>query len=268
MIGVAAALAIRSNAARKPGETAHQAAGALRVAALAAAQLHELVLDLAQAIGPAGMAEVVQVAVVLAPGFGRLADDHAAFVALADAAHLLEDDEALEELAAVARGMADDGPADRVLAGTEMLHVGFHLPRVGKLDLAEEGAALPVDARVGDAGMDDALEAVQLRPDAEDVIGIGLAIELVGQLAVLLAADEAHAHQQATGRMLAEPLEQLAPQLPDRFGVKQQHAIFIEPDLAGIDVETQARAQVELLDQLLACHGVSIRLRPGRCAQL
>ena len=237
VMGLAAALATRSKAPRKPGEAPMSlAAGAL--GAEAAAQADQLLAHFVElALQVVGL-EVVQVGVV-APVGQRLTDDVAVGVTTGHAGGLLEDHRAVEELGDVARGVADDAPAGRVFTNAEELQVGIGLPGVAPVHLAGKAAALPVQVGLDDGGLDQAFEGVEFGADAEDIIGVASAEQLLGQLGVLLAGGETHADQQALGPLGTEGVEQLAAQGPHGPGVEQQHAVLVQPDLPFVHIEAQ-----------------------------
>lgn len=136
----------------------------------------------------------------------------------------------------------------------KLLHVRLGFPRACPLDLAEETARLPVDIGLGDFSLDQALEGVKLGADPKHVVVVANTVKFRRQIGVLLTGHEAHAQEQALRTSRAERIEQLLPQGTHRPCVQQQHPVFVEPDLAFVDIETQPRAQVELLDESLLRH--------------
>ena len=108
----------------------------------------------------------------------------------------------------------------------------------------------PVDLRVDDGRLHRAFEACS-RADAEHVVGIALAVNFWPARRPGYAGHEAHPHQHAPRLVIADGVDPRSRhQRADRPRVEQQHAILVEPDLAFVHVEAQARAQVELLINL------------------
>jgi len=122
--------------------------------------------------------------------------------------------------------------------------VPLPLPRVLPKELTVEaaGGAIQIDRHRLHAH--DAFERVQPRAGHEGVEVGALLRALARQLGVAHARRMAHAHQEALGAFHPQAVDQLLAQHRLRLGVHEQHAMLVQPDLAAVGAEANARAQI------------------------
>ncbi|MDT4840468.1 hypothetical protein FQZ97_742930 [compost metagenome] len=178
------------------------------------------------------------------PFLHRLADDAAARVAAAAAADFLVEHLAAEEERRVADGVAEQGPAHRLVELQSLRPAVFHLVGVLPFEVGIELAVLDIDVHLQRIDLDHALERVQLRAGEEHLHRVGLRAQLARQLGVLQAGLVAQAQEQALGPFHAEHLDQLAAEGAHGGGLEQEHALLFEPDLALVAEEADLVRQV------------------------
>ncbi|MNQ74719.1 hypothetical protein D3C85_894840 [compost metagenome] len=178
------------------------------------------------------------------PLLGGLADHPALVVATAAAADLLEDDLAAHERRGIAAGVAEQGPADRLVHQAQLGLADLHLEGVQPVDLGVEAALLDVDVHLDRPRAQHALEHVQLRAGEEDIQLAGVGAQLARQLGVLEAGLIAQAQEEALGALDAEQVDHLAAEVGQRRQRHQQHALLAQPDLAFLADEADLVAQV------------------------
>jgi len=210
----------------------------------AAAQVGHLGLQLVELLDDRVALEVGLEAAGVAPFLGGLADDPALVVAAPAAADFLEDDFPAHERRAVAAGIAQQGPAGRLVHQAQLGLADFHLEGVDPLDLDVEAPTLDVDVHFQRAHLDQPLERMQLRPGEEDLQLAAVRAQLARQLGILQAGLVAQAQEEALGPLDADQADHLATEAGQRRQLHQQHALLAEPDLAFGGDETDLAAEV------------------------
>jgi hypothetical protein len=188
--------------------------------------------------------QVAQVFLRIVPAFDRLADDPAQRVARRAAVHLAEHDQAPEQGAHVAGGVAHLHPAGGRAAHAVGGDVFVVLAGVVPEELAFVVARIGVVVHVHHLDLDHPFERVQ--PGARDGGGrrVGVGPLLAHQLRVARAAHVAGAREQATRLVQADAVDQLAAQRAQGLRVQQDHALVLQPDAAVSGREKQAFAEV------------------------
>jgi hypothetical protein len=174
----------------------------------------------------------------------RLADDAAFAAATTAAADLFVQHLAAEEERAVADRVAQQHPADRLLGLQVFLLAVFHLERVLPFDVGVEMAVVEVDLQLQRADLDHAFERVQLRADEKHLHRVAVGAQLAGELGILEAGLVAQAQEKPLGAFDAEHFDQLAAHTGHHRRLHQQHALFVEPDLAFGAEETHPFGEV------------------------
>ncbi|MNM75975.1 hypothetical protein D3C81_877780 [compost metagenome] len=210
----------------------------------AAAQGGDLRLQLVELLDHRIALEVGLELVGVVPLLGGLADHPALVVATAAAADFLVDDLAAHEGRGVAAGVAEQGPARRLVHQAQLGLADFHLEGVEPLHLGVEAAVLDVDVHLDRPRAQHALEHVQLRSGEEDVQFAAAGAQLARQLGVLEAGLVAQAQEEALGALDAEQVDHLAAEVGQCRERHQQHALLAQPDLAFLADEADLVAQV------------------------
>lgn len=216
------------------------------------AQLRHLGLQAEQLFGDRIRSEHAHEFGRVVPLLDRLADDAAGLITLADAIDFLVEDLAPHEGRREATGISDLRPAHGLGLNPVVTQMRLAFPRILPAEFAVEVPALAVQFETDRRDADDAFEGVQLRPGHE-----GFNVAAVGgtgadQLGVAHAGGIAHAHQKAARTGHAEGVDELLAQRGLGFGVHQQHAVLMQPDLARTRTETDLRTQIAVLRACLA----------------
>ncbi|MCY1414096.1 hypothetical protein D9M71_295370 [compost metagenome] len=194
--------------------------------------LFDLLLQRVQLVDDGVAVEIAQELVGVIPFFCRLADDAAGCISAAAAADFAVDDLAADEMRGVADGIAQQHPAHRLLGMELLALVVLHFEGVLPLDIGVEGPGLQVDVHLAHHHLDHALERMQLRADQEHVDIAGVGPQLARKFRVLEPRLVAQAQEKAFGALLADHFDQLAPARGHGRHLHQQHALFVQPDLA------------------------------------
>lgn len=122
--------------------------------------------------------------------------------------------------------------------------MGLALPGVLPDEFAEVVLGRQIHLELDLLDADDAFNRMQPRAEHKGVFGAKAAAALPdGQFAVALAGCEAHANQQAPRTLDAERIQQLLAEFAESPRMHQQHALLVQPDMAGARIEAQERKE-------------------------
>jgi hypothetical protein len=188
--------------------------------------------------------KVLAVRVTVRPCLDRPALDQAVVGAAGRALRLLEQDQTAHEGAGVAAGVAQQGPAGRLVDHTVLQPMRVRLPGIVPAEVAIEVASGGVHLQAQRCDPGSALEHVQLRADHEHVFQRLRAPGLGRKSGVVQATGVTHAREQSPRLFLADRGDQVMAQRRERRRVQQHHAPLAQPDGAAVGLEAQQPAQV------------------------
>ena len=204
----------------------------------------DLVLQLQQLLGHVIGLEVLQIVLGVVPVLAGLADDAALAVALAATVELFIKNESAHDGAGKAGGVADLGPAHRLVMHAEGVQMLFRLEGILPQELGVELALGDVDVDADRRDAHDAFQRVQLGADHQHLFVGQVRHQLARQLGIALPGGIAHAREQAACTLDAQGVDQLLAQRAEGTGVQQQHAVLVEGDRAIVELQLQRGGQL------------------------
>ena len=194
------------------------------------------------------------------PLFGEAPFNAAMRRAAGRALHLLVQRRAAEKRAGVARGIAQQHPADRLGLRAEFAQVHLHLPAMVPAVVPEVVPLVLIHLEDFGGDLHHTFEHVQLRAYGECFKQRGAAPHLARQQGVALAGGVACAHQHAPSLHRPQRRHKLAAQRAERRRVYQHHALVGQPDtaIAGGKVHQAAQIPVGRQGRERGIHGKNI----------